>query len=155
MRRTRMVSFRPKAVGLRGEISEPSSILQATQEKIQMTHNDFISNPLEFWMSLFPSATREKPRFSALAEAILRQPGGRSGCRSKSNPACLFNPPGNRFPAGRRWRSLRHPAPGILVRRNLPQRPAPKAEAQYLGRHQRNRGSLPGSRGNPHGHRRK
>lgn len=38
-----------------------------------MTHNDFISNPLEFWMSLFPSATREKPRFSALAEAILRQ----------------------------------------------------------------------------------
>ena len=65
-----MVSFRPKAVGLRGEISEPSSILQATQEKIQMTHNDFISNPLEFWMSLFPSATREKP--------------------------CLLNPPDNR-----------------------------------------------------------
>ena len=40
-----------------------------------MTHNDFISNPLEFWMSLFPSATREKPRFSALAEAILQATG--------------------------------------------------------------------------------
>lgn len=38
-----------------------------------MNHNDFISNPLEYWMSLFPAATREKPRFSALAEAILRQ----------------------------------------------------------------------------------
>lgn len=38
-----------------------------------MNHNDFIANPLEYWMSLFPSATREKPRFSALAETILRQ----------------------------------------------------------------------------------
>lgn len=38
-----------------------------------MPHNNFISNPLEYWMSLFPSSTREKPRFSALAEAILRQ----------------------------------------------------------------------------------
>ena len=38
-----------------------------------MNHNDFISNPLEYWMSLFPSASREKPRFSALAEVILRQ----------------------------------------------------------------------------------
>lgn len=38
-----------------------------------MNHNDFISNPLDYWMRLFPSATREKPRFSTLAEAILRQ----------------------------------------------------------------------------------
>lgn len=38
-----------------------------------MLHLDFIANPLEYWMSLFPSATREKPRFSVLAEAILRQ----------------------------------------------------------------------------------
>ena len=38
-----------------------------------MSHNDFVNNPLEYWLFLFPSSTREKPRFSALAEAILCQ----------------------------------------------------------------------------------
>ena len=33
----------------------------------------FSENPLAFWLSLFPAASREKPKFSALAEALLRQ----------------------------------------------------------------------------------
>ena len=38
-----------------------------------MNHELFRENPLAFWLSLFPAATREKPRFAALAEAILSQ----------------------------------------------------------------------------------
>ena len=38
-----------------------------------MQHTLFRDSPLSFWLSLFPSAQREKPRFSALAEAVLRQ----------------------------------------------------------------------------------
>ena len=36
-------------------------------------HNFFNENPLAYWLSLFPSAARSRPRFMALAEAILRQ----------------------------------------------------------------------------------
>ena len=36
-------------------------------------HNLFNENPLAFWLSLFPSASRSRPRQTALAEAILRQ----------------------------------------------------------------------------------
>ena len=36
-------------------------------------HNFFNENPLAYWLSLFPSASRARPRFMALAEAILRQ----------------------------------------------------------------------------------
>ena len=36
-------------------------------------HNFFNENPLAYWLSLFPSASRSCPRFMALAEAILRQ----------------------------------------------------------------------------------
>ena len=34
---------------------------------------DPLENQLEKWMSLFPGYTRNKPRFAALAEALLRQ----------------------------------------------------------------------------------
>ena len=36
-------------------------------------HNFFNENPLAYWLSLFPSASRARPCFMALAEAILRQ----------------------------------------------------------------------------------
>ena len=35
-------------------------------------HNFFNENPLAYWLSLFPSASRSRPRFMALAEAILQ-----------------------------------------------------------------------------------
>ncbi len=35
-----------------------------------------LENQLEAWMSLFPRYTRSKPRFAALAEALLRQAAG-------------------------------------------------------------------------------
>ena len=36
-------------------------------------HNFFNEGPLAYWLSLFPSASRSRPRQMALAEAILRQ----------------------------------------------------------------------------------
>ena len=36
-------------------------------------HNFFNENPLAYWLSLFPSASRSCPRQMALVEAILRQ----------------------------------------------------------------------------------
>ena len=36
-------------------------------------HNFFNENPLAYWLSLFPSVSRARPRQTALAEAILRQ----------------------------------------------------------------------------------
>ena len=38
-----------------------------------MTRTAYISDPLSFYVSLFPGASREKERFMALASAVLRQ----------------------------------------------------------------------------------
>ena len=94
-----------------------------------MPYTDFIANPLEYWLSLFPSSTREKLRFSALAEAILRQ---------AADLAAVVAAIPSAF-------SILH-ATGLQL----------DAAGEACGiQHQRNRGSLPGSMGNPHGHRRK